>query len=234
MIGLSLAQPIQSAIGILTSLAITIFVGGVPASASIERLVLATFILIGAVLSSMVAGRLRSQAQSAQQSKQYVPMSVVWRSLGFVLLGSLFTPAYPFALSYGLHSTTQPAGMAVLPFMAMLVTGALCGSLLTSGTILTLSHQWHRVWSAGFRIHKFGIWSGLFHYGGNIIHTFAASFLSAAIAFPLGITSGLWTQMWGLVYGEFRGSPPKAYVALAGGIILYIIGAYLIASMALR
>ena len=46
---------------------------------------------------------------------------------------------------------------------------------------------------------------------------------------PLGITAGLWTQMWGLVYGEFRGSPRKAYVALAGGIILYIIGAYLIA-----
>jgi hypothetical protein len=116
--------------------------------------------------------------------------------------------------------------------MAMLVTGAMIGSLMTSGTILTTTRQWHRVWRAGFKIHKWGIWSGLFHYGGNISHTFAASFLSAAIAFPLGITSGLWTQMWGLVYGEFKGSPPRAYIALAGGVILYIIGAYIIATMA--
>lgn len=231
-IGLSLAQPIQSAVGILSSLTVTVVVGGVPPGVSIPRLLIATFILILAVLSSMLAGRIRSQAQSRQpQNGQYVPMSAVWRSLALVLLASVLTPAYPFALSYGLHSTTQANGMAVLPFMATLVSGAFTGSLLTSGLALTRSHQWHRVWSAGFKIHKFGIWSGLFHYGGNIIHTFAASFLSAAIAFPLGITSGLWTQMWGLIYGEFKGSPPKAYAALFGGVILYVIGSYMIATM---
>lgn len=231
-IGLSLAQPIQSAIGTLTSLAITIFVGGVRPGTSIPRLIFATLILTAAVISSMIAGRFRSQAQSSQpEHGQYVPMSAVWRSLGLVLLASILTPAYPFALSYGLMSTTQPHGMAVLPFMTMLASGAFTGSLLSSGVALTRRRQWDRVWHAGFKIHKFGIWSGLFHYGGNIIHTFAASFLSAAIAFPLGITSGLWTQMWGLVYGEFRGSPPKAYAALLGGVILYIIGGYLIATM---
>lgn len=232
-IGLSLAQPIQSAIGTLTSLAVTVLVGGVPAGTSIPRLVLATLILTAAVISSMIAGRFRSQAQSTQLNNvQHVPMSALWRALGLVLVASALSPAYPFALSYGLHSTTQPNGMAVLPFMAMLVSGAFTGCWLSSGVALTRRHQWGLVRHAGFKIHKFGIWSGLFHYGGNIIHTFAASFLSAAIAFPLGITSGLWTQMWGLVYGEFRGSPPKAYAALFGGVVLYIIGGYMITTMA--
>ncbi len=231
-IGLSLAQPIQSAIGTLMSLAITIVVGGVPAGVSIPRLVFATLILIAAVISSMIAGRIRSQAQSQQPNNgQYVPMSALWRSLVLVLVASLLTPAYPFALSYGLKSTTQPNGMAVLPFMTMLVTGAFLGSLFNSGYVLTRHRQWHCVWHAGFTIHRWGIFSGLFHYGGNIIHTYAAAFLSAAIAFPLGITSGLWTQMWGLVYGEFKGSPPRAYVALFGGVLLYIIGGYIIATM---
>ncbi len=230
-IGLSLAQPIQSAIGTLMSLLITVVIGGLPSSVPIWRLVLATFILIGAVLVSMQAGRLRTRAQAVHPNAgMRVSMQDMWQALGLILLASLLTPAYPFALSFGLQSTTQPNGMAVLPFMAMLASGAFTGSLLTSGVNLTRRKQWQRVWTAGFRIHKFGIWSGLFHYGGNIIHTFAASYLSAAIAFPLGITSGLWTQMWGLVYGEFRGSPRAAYVALLAGVLLYIFGAYLIVS----
>lgn len=230
-IGLSLAQPIQSAIATLVSLIITVSVGGLPAEVPLWHLLLATIVLVAAVLVSMQAGRIRARAQATHPNAgMRVTMQDMWQSLGLILLASLFSPAYPFALSFGLRSTTQPNGMAVLPFMAMLVSGAFTGSLLNSGVQLTRKQQWQRVWTAGFRIHKFGIWSGLFHYGGNIIHTFAASFLSAAIAFPLGITSGLWTQMWGLVYGEFRGSPRSAYVALFAGVALYIIGAYLIVS----
>ncbi|HZQ07823.1 MAG TPA: hypothetical protein VFD70_14660 [Anaerolineae bacterium] len=230
-IGLSLAQPIQSAIATMVSLVITVLVGGLPANVELWRLVLATFILVGAVLVSMQAGRLRTRAQATHPNAgMRVSMQDMDQSIGLILLASLLSPAYPFALSFGLKSTTQPNGMAVLPFMAMLASGAFTGSLLNSGVQLTRRKEWHRVWSAGFQIHKFGIWSGLFHYGGNIIHTFAASYLSAAIAFPLGITSGLWTQMWGLVYGEFRGSPRSAYFALFVGVALYIFGAYLIVS----
>jgi hypothetical protein len=230
-IGLSLTQPLQSATFNLATLGVTIVVGGVPRGVSIPLLVLATLILIAAVLVSLLAGHYRSQAQGRQPAHaQYVPMSAIWRSLGLVLLSALLILAYPFAVSFGMRSTTQTHGMMVLPFMAVLASGAFVGSLLGSGGVLTVRRQWHRVWSARFGIHKFGIWAGLFHYGGNIIQAFAAAFLSAAVAFPLGITSGLWTQLWGLKYGEFKDSPPRAYVALFGGVGLYI-GAYLIASM---
>jgi hypothetical protein len=232
LIGLSLSQPLQSSTLNLASLAVTIVVGGVPQGVSIPLLVLATLILITAVFVSLLAGHFRSQVQGAVAAhSQYVPMSAVRSSLGLVLLSSLLIVAYPFALSFGMRSTTQLHGLAVLPFMAVLASGAMLGSLLSSGSILTIRHQWHRVWHAGFRIHKLGLWSGFFHYGGNIIQAFAASFLSTALAFPLGITASLWTQTWGLVLGEFRDSPPRAYVALFGGVVLYIAGAYIIAVM---
>jgi hypothetical protein len=115
--------------------------------------------------------------------------------------------------------------------MALLASGAFTGSLVNSGIALTRSHQWGRLRTAGFKIHKFGIWAGLFHYGGNIMAAFSVSFLSAAVAYPLGITAGLWTQLWGLAYGEFKGSPRAAYVALFAGLALYILGGYIITTI---
>jgi hypothetical protein len=83
-LGLSLAQPIQSAIGTISSLAITMVVGGVPAGVSVLRLVGATFVLILAVLLAMYAGRLRSKSQATQaKNGAYVPMSR-WRSPGLI------------------------------------------------------------------------------------------------------------------------------------------------------
>jgi hypothetical protein len=126
-IGLALAQPLQSATFNLASLAVTITVGGVPSGVSIPMLVLATLILIAAVIVSLLAGQFRSQAQAAHPGhSQYVPMSAIWRSLGLVLPSGLLLLAYPFGVSYGLQSTSQPEGMAVLPFMAVLATGAFC------------------------------------------------------------------------------------------------------------
>jgi hypothetical protein len=110
----------------------------------------------------------------------------------------------------------------------MLCSGAFVGALITSGLNLTLTHSWHKVWQAPFRIHKFGIWSGLFHYGGNIIHTFATGSLSSAVSWPLGLTSGIWTQVWGIVYGEFKGAPKYVYVLQIGSFICYALGAFVV------
>jgi hypothetical protein len=137
--------------------------------------------------------------------------------------------AYTYAISYGLKSVSQPHGMAVMPFMATLVSGAFLGALLSSGLALTIQHQWSAAIHAPFSVHKFGILSGLAHYGGNIIHTFATVVLSSVVSWPLGVTMGLWTQFWGLVYGEFKGSPRKVYLALFSGIGLYLAGAYILA-----
>jgi hypothetical protein len=231
-IGLALAQPIQSSISILIGTSITTVIGGLPPGVSIWRILLAAFILIGAVIATMFAAEWRRQNETSNPGRggMIVTRRDMQRAIVLIVIASFFSPAYPFAISYGLRSTTHPEGLAVLPFMALLATGAFIGCCLTSGINLTRTHQWGVVRNAGFRIHRFGIGSGLFHYGGNIIHTFATAFLSSAISWPLGITSGLWTQVWGLVYGEFKGSPMRAYLALFVAFGFYIIGAYVIAS----
>ncbi len=231
-IGLSLAQPIQSSINVLVGTAVAAFVGGVPKDLSLSRLGIAVACLLAAVLISMQAGRdrLRSQQENLLQSTLRFSGEELWAALGVLLLASLFTPAYTFALSYGLVSVTQPNGMAVLPFMTMLVTGAYAGSWIASGSQLTKNRQWGRVFSAPWSIHKWGVLAGTAHYGGNIIHTFATAQLSSAVSWPLGITGGLWTQFWGLVYGEFKGASRRTYVLLFSGIALYILGVYFVAT----
>ena len=119
-------------------------------------------------------------------------------------------------------------GLQVLPFMALLCTGAFLGVMLTCGVVLTRRRQWHCIWQAPFSIHKWSIFSGFCHYGGNIIHSFATRGLSAAVSYPLGLTSGLWTQLWGLGYGEFKGAPVRAYVYQFASFACYVAGAYCI------
>ena len=231
-IGLSLTQPIKSSIGVLVGTTIAALVGGVPEGYPIGLIYFASTILLAAIFFTMVAGRIRVQGQETAVVKSTLQFSLkdLWTSIGLAILTSFFGLAYTFSLSYSLQSITQSNGLAVLPYMSLLSTGAFCGSMLTSGMLLTRRGQWNLVFNAPFSIHKFGIWSGLFHYGGNIIHTYASAFLSTVVTFPLGLTSGLWTQFWGIFYGEYKGSPRRVYIYLSIGIGLYLIGAYLIAS----
>lgn len=231
-IGLSLTQPIKSSISVLLGTTIAAVVGGVPEGYPIGLIYFASLILIAAIFFTMVAGRIRVQGQETAAIKSTLQFSLrdMWLAIGLAVLTSLFGLAYTFSLSYSLQSITQPNGLAVLPYMSLLSTGAFFGSLLTSGTVLTWRKQWNLIVSAPLSIHKFGILSGLFHYGGNIIHTYASAFLSTVVTFPLGLTSGLWTQFWGIFYGEYKGSPQRVYIYLAIGIGLYLIGAYIIAS----
>lgn len=230
-IGLSLTQPIQSSVMILVGTLVSALVGGMPEGVSLGRILLACVVLTSAVSAAMLAGRFRSRAleTSHEVSGMRVTMHDMWRSLGLILMGSILITAYPLALSFGLRSSTHPQGLAVLPFMALLATGAFIGAMISSGVSLTRRRQWRYVLNRSMSIHKFGIGSGLFHYGGNIIHTFATAHLSSAVSWPLGVSSGLWTQLWGLAYGEFKGSPRRAYVALFVAIVLYLIGVAIIA-----
>lgn len=232
-IGLSLTQPIASSFNIFVGTITAALIGGVPEGFSILKMLFACLFLFSAVGLSVYTGRLRSDAQAIAVEKNKLQYTVkdVWKSVGLILISSSFIQAYTFGISYGLSSVTQDAGLEVLPFLSMLVTGAFIGTIIGSGIMLTKRKQWGIVLKTPFSISKFGIMSGLFHYGGNIIHTFATAYLSSAISWPLGITGGFWPQFWGLVYGEYKGSPPKVYISLAVTFSLYVIGAIIIGSM---
>ena len=232
VIGLSVTAPIQSSINVISGFLVTAIVGGIPENLTILRIFLAAFFLLAAVLLTMTAGRIRNKAQIDAHLDTGLSKDpkVLIRSVFLIILGSAFIPAYSFAISYGLKSITQPNGMAVMPFMAVLCTGAFVGSLLICGTILTIKKQWGVFFEYGFKTHKLGILSGVAHYGGNIIHTFATRNLSAVVSWPLGFTGGLWTQVWGLAFGEFKGSPRRGYFLLFAGFASYIIGVFIISS----
>ncbi len=230
LIGLTLSQPLQASISLFVGTTITTTIGGVPANFSFKNILISVFFLFSAVIFVSFAESSKRKDQGANQTETELitNQSNMKKAIALMILASVFSPGYTLALSYGLRSVTQKVGLAVLPFMCTLVTGAFVGALITSGTRLTKRHQWHIVFSAPFSIHRWGIMSGLFHYGGNIIHTFATGILSSAISWPLGLTSGLWTQLWGIKYGEFKGCSLKTYIYQAGSFLCYILGAFFI------
>jgi len=233
LIGLSLSQPLSASISLIGGTLLSGLIGGIPENLTVLRIVVTSLFLMAAIFLTMKAGSTRNRAQEEQHVDTGLSRDPKAIRLAVILLiiGAAFTPAYSTALSYGLKSITQPGGMAVMPFMAMLCSGAFVSALIICGTTLTIRRQWHVFWTNGFNIHKFGILSGLAHYGGNIIHTFATRSLSSVVSWPLGITAGLWTQMWGLIYGEFKGSPKRTYVYLFSGILCYLIGAFVISNV---
>jgi glucose uptake protein GlcU len=230
IIGLSISQPLQASINMIGGTLISGILGGIPEGMTVGRIAMTTLFLSLAIILTMKAGRLRNSVQEKDLIDTGLSRDPkkIRSAIILVIIGSLFTPAYSTALSFGLKSITQPNGLAVMPFMAMLCTGAFIGSFIIGGISLTVRKEWHKVKDAGFKIHKFGIISGFAHYGGNIIHTFATRNLSSVVAWPLGITAGIWTQTWGLLYGEFKGSTKITYVYLFLGVACYLFGALLI------
>lgn len=232
-IGLSLSQPIQASFNILIGTLISGLVGGIPADVNPVGIAAACLLLFAAIYISMAAGRRHSQEMNsspAVESNIHYTTHDIWKSTWLLILSSAFIQAYTLGLSYGLRTVTHPRGLAIMPFMVLLASGAFLGALLTSGLILTFRRQWKTAFSAPARIYALGILSGLFHYGGNIIHTIGTTALSPVISWPLGVTMGLWTQFWGLLYGEFKGASRMVYTLLFTGITLYLLGAYLISA----
>jgi len=232
VLGLTISQPIYASINVIGGTALSAVIGGIPSGLTMGRIILSVSFLFAAVLLSLIAGRVRNKSQQAARivSGLSTDSREITQAVMMLILSSLLVPAYTIGLSYGLKSITQPAGLAPLPFMAVLCTGAFVGALLVSGTLLTIRRQWSVFLTHGFKTHRLGLIAGFAHYGGNIIHTYATRNLSAVVSWPLGFTAGLWTSMWGLVYGEFRGSARSAYVLLGGSMLSYLIGALLIAN----
>jgi hypothetical protein len=230
LIGLTLSQPLQSAVSFIVGNIITVGIGGRPEGLSNVRIIVSISFLLTAVFMVFFAEKTRSASQREKNIDTGLSREkgVMKKAVLLIALGSIFSPGYTFALSYGLKTITQQVGLAVLPFMCLLCSGAFIGSLLTSGIQITRRHEWRLIREAPLKIHKLGIISGLCHYGGNIIHTFATGSLSSAVSWPLGLTAGLWTQLWGIKYGEFKGSPKRAYVFQAISFICYVMGAFFV------
>ncbi|MGC4105841.1 MAG: hypothetical protein QM753_05700 [Thermomicrobiales bacterium] len=193
-------------------------------------IVFAAFLFILAVGMTMIAAWFRSQAWKTLEGviAEQPHSSSILHALPLIILACVLGTTYPWALSIGLESPTQPAGLPLFPFMVLLVSGALLGTLAMSGSRLARNRQWPMALHPPKTILILGIASGMCHFGGNIIHSIGTTALSASVAWPLGLSAALWTISWGLIQGEFYRAPRAAWIALATAIALYCVGVVIV------
>lgn len=226
-IGLVLSQPIISSINVLLGTAISFLIGGVPQNMTIGRIVLACAFLVAAVFLTSLASRARRPASRDEAS--HGKGEVTPRILILTFFGALGGVFYSTGVAFSLKSTTQPVGLSVMPFLCLLISGAWIGAMIICGSLMTRKKAWGMVKLVKPKLYAMITAASVVHYSGNILHAFATRALSAGVSWPLGVTSGLWTQVWGLAYGEFKNASHKAYLYLSAGVACYLLGSAVIA-----
>lgn len=226
-VGLALAQPISSSIGLIFGTLISYLLGGVPQGMTAGRILLAGAFLVAAIFLINASGKIRSETKSSQMGSERITGKI----LLMVIISSFGGVIYSLGISYGLKSVSQPHGLAVMPFLSLLMAGAWFGSSLISGVILSRKRQWKVFKRLKPRLYLMIFASGAIHYAGNILHAYATRNLSAVMAWPLSMTSGLWNQVWGLAYGEYKNAPRRAYLLLFAGVLCYLLGAFVISNL---
>lgn len=227
-VGIILSVSITATCNILFGTVIAAFVGGIRDNVSITLLMIAALVLVTATVICQIAGKRRAfeKGGSIEGNEEVSPKMVASLILVMLFLAS----AYPLAMSLGVKTELHPRGFEPLLCVGLLSFGSLIGSWIYSSVVLTKK----KLWRATFRPeNKAGIWMALIsafaHYGGNIIHTIAIPVVSVAIAWPMGTTSNIWSYIWGLGYGEFKGCSKKTYAILFSGMILFFAGVVLLA-----
>lgn len=203
--------------------------GGIPEGVPVLQIVFGVALLVCATMLCQKAARMRDADngipvdQGSADRRKYILLLVV--------CAVVFAPTYTIALSLG----TKPENGIQLPtplLVWILSIGSLIGTSIFSAIRLTIHHQWKEAFHIKKNHRKIGLacLAGLFHYGGNMIHTIASPVVSVAIAWPLGYLSSIWQYFWGLFRGEFRGAHKKTMAVLFLGIACFIFSLITLAS----
>ncbi len=229
-VGLSVTAPIQTFMSLILGTSLAALVGGTPATLAPPDLMVACLLLFAAAMATVRARivRDRSLFETAASELRDIAAAtsrrLIARNILLVAPASAIITAYPLGLAYSLRTPANDYGLTPLACVAAFATGSLIGALLTSGAVLTIRRQWSLLRRAGWAMHRYSLIAAGAHYGGNIINAFATGALTAAVSWPIGTTSHLWTYFWGLATGEFKGAPRKSYLLIATGALLYLAG----------
>lgn len=229
-IGLILSTSVSATCCILCGTLVSAFLGGIPAGASFAMILAASLLLILATITCQCAGVLRDR--DAQKKSQESPSkSRLHDILLLIFINSVLMSSYPLATSLGIRSPLNPNGMSSLTCMGILVIGAFLGSVLFTAFTMTRNRQWASFWHPNkpFRlILLMALIAACCHFGGNVLHAIAAPVISVTIATAMGNSYHVWSYLWGLVYGEFKGACRKTYLLLVVGILLFVAGVLLL------
>ena len=201
---------------------ITSYFGGIPDTVSIPLLLLGVGLIFTAGLlcqrSTLMRDRDRNQkpAKGDHTRLKYMAMILVC----VFCLG----PSYTLAMSIGTRTELRPDGLPTVLLVGILSAGSLIGTWIVSGIRLTRNHLWRETFAwKNKRYIFYACISGLFHYGGNMIHTVGIPALSMAIAWPRGNLASFWQYMWGLAQGEYKGVTSRTRAVFAGGAACYVL-----------
>lgn len=203
--------------------------GGIPEGVPVLQIIFGVILLVCATMLCQKSARMRDADngipvdQGSADRKKYILLLIV--------CAVVFAPTYTIALSLG----TKPENGVQLPtplLVWILSIGSLLGTSIFSAIRLTIHHQWKDAFDVKKNRRKIGLacLAGLFHYGGNMIHTIASPVVSVAIAWPLGYLSSIWQYFWGLFRGEFRGAHKRTMCVLFLGIACFIFSLITLAS----
>lgn len=229
-VGLSVTAPIQTFMSLILGTSLAALAGGTPAALVPLDLTVACLLLFAAAMVTVRARIVRDRSLFEAAPSQLrdaageTSKRLIAKNMALVGLASAIITAYPLGLAYSLRTPSNDDGLTPLACMAVFVTGSLAGALLTSGAALTIRRQWSQLLRAGWAKHRYSLIAALAHYGGNIINAYATGALTAAVSWPIGTTSQLWTYLWGLATGEFKGAPRRSFLLLAAGGALYLAG----------
>ena len=226
-IGLILSTSVSASCAILGGTLVTVLFSELPEGVTAPLLILVSILLILATVVCQYAGVLRDRDKGIVVKDTQVSRSKDVFSLAFINL--VLMSSYALANSVALKTPTNIDGFAPLTNMGLLVIGAFVGSLCV--TLIRCQKEGPLNFDCGVsRIKLIGLAfiAACCHFGGNVLHTLFAPVISVTIATALGNSYHLWSYVWGLIYGEFKGSSKKTYAVLGFGVLLFIVGVLII------
>lgn len=227
-IGLILSTSVSATCCILCGTLVSSFFGGIPEGTSFASIFFASVLLVLATITCQYAGVRRDG-----ETKHGGAGSVSSRGRDIALLvfiNSVLMSSYPLATSVGIRSPLNPGGMSSLTCMGVVVVGAFLGSNVFAALSWRKSRmkmEAHKSVHMG-KILLLAFVAACCHFGGNILHSLAAPVLSIAIATAMGNSYHVWSYLWGIFYGEFKGASPKTYGILGVGVGLFLAGIWML------
>lgn len=227
-IGLILSTSVSATCAILGGTIISVLFAGIPEGVSVVSLFIASVLLILATITCQYAGICRDrEKKKVDEKKQSRGQDILL--LAFINL--ILMSSYPLANSIGLRSALNPDGFSSLTCMGILVIGAFAGSSLFTVILLCWEKESVAEIMAMIPLGKLFVLAAIAafcHFGGNVLHAIFAPVVSVAIATVIGNSYHCWSYIWGLIYGEFKGTSKKTYAILFGGMLLFVAGVILL------
>lgn len=227
-VGLVLSNSVNATCGVLLGTALSSVLGKLPAGVSYGRVFATAFILIIATTICQYSGVLRDRDLVRKPSRAMKTQDT--QAALLMVLAAALNTMYALGLSLGVRTSVSSQGFDKWTCIGLLALGSFLGTLVFSGIRLTRAHQWNTMFCRKYRrSYAIACLCAACHYGGNLIHTVSSAVLSVSVSWLIGRTGSMWTYLWGIYHKEYKGASVKTYLVLFTGILVYILGVFLLA-----